>query len=226
MRKEADRMKLEKGQKLLFIGDSITDYGRSPAGENNSPYADWGEGYPSIVRGHLISFYPELGIRVVNKGTGGNQTRDLIARWDEDVMALKPDWVSILIGTNDVWRRFDAPVMTERHVPIQEYEGNMRWMIDRTLPMTKNIVLMSPYFMEPNREDPMRVAMDAEVAVCKKLAEEYGLIFVDLQAEFDRIMEHVHPMAISWDYIHPGPIGRVLIANKFLEAVGAIQTNQ
>ena len=139
-------MKLEKGQKLLFIGDSITDYGRSPAGENNSPYADWGEGYPSIVRGHLISFYPELGIRVVNKGTGGNQTRDLIARWDEDVMALKPDWVSILIGTNDVWRRFDAPVMTERHVSIQEYEDNLRWMIDKTLPMTKNIVLMSPLF--------------------------------------------------------------------------------
>lgn len=215
-------MKLKKGDTLLFIGDSITDYGRSPAGEGGSQGEDWGQGYPSLVRGHLVSFYPQLGIRVINKGTSGNQTRDLMRRWDEDVLALHPDWVSILIGVNDVWRRFDTPLIPQRHVMIEEYESNMRWLVEKTLPVTTHIVLMSPYYMQPDRKDPMRVAMDQEGEVCRKLAAEYGCLFLDLQAEFDRVMEHVHPMAISWDSIHPGPIGRVLIANVFLEAMDAL----
>ncbi|MFN8378973.1 MAG: GDSL-type esterase/lipase family protein [Anaerolineae bacterium] len=45
---------------------------------------------------------------VINMGVGGNTVRDLAARWESDVTALNPDWLSICIGINDVWRQFDA----------------------------------------------------------------------------------------------------------------------
>ena len=67
--------------------------------------------------GALLScMYPELGLRVINMGISGNQVRDLKDRWQTDVIDLKPDWVSVLIGINDVWRQFDSPYMPETHV--------------------------------------------------------------------------------------------------------------
>ncbi|MCG6198000.1 GDSL family lipase, partial [Anoxybacillus sp. LAT_38] len=75
--------------------------------------------------GLLQAVYPELGIRVVNKGISGNTVRDLKARWKEDVIAQKPDWVSIMIGINDVWRQYDLPLMKEKHVYLDEYETTL-----------------------------------------------------------------------------------------------------
>src|SRR5699024_10230008 len=98
-------MKLKKSQKLLFIGDSVTDCERAkPHGEGL--FQALGNGYVSIIDSFLQSTYPELGIRVVNKGLSGNTVRDLKARWQEDVLDQSPDWLAIMIGINDVWRQF------------------------------------------------------------------------------------------------------------------------
>ena len=79
---------------------------------------------------------------------------------------------------------------------------------------------MTPYFMEPNRNDPMRARMDEYGAVVRKLAEEYKLVFVDLQAGWDRLFEHMHPCNIAWDRIHPNQTGCMYIAKQFLAATG------
>ena len=65
---------------------------------------------------------PINGDRVVDMGISGNTTRDLQARWQTDVLDLKPDWLSIMIGANDVWRQFDSPRQTEKHILIDEYK--------------------------------------------------------------------------------------------------------
>ena len=83
------------------------------------------------------------------------------------------------------------------------------------------MILMTPYFMEPNRNDPMRARMDEYGAVVRKLAEEYRLVFVDLQAGWDRLFEHMHPCNIAWDRIHPNQTGCMYIAKQFLKAIGA-----
>src|SRR5579884_4100370 len=111
-------MLLEKNDKLVLIGDSITDCGRSPAGEGANEGI--GRGYVAQIEALLHSVYPELSIRVINKGTSGNTVRDLKARWETDVLDLKPDWLSIMIGINDVWRQFDRPLIVESHVHIGE----------------------------------------------------------------------------------------------------------
>ena len=164
-------MLFQKNDTVLFIGDSISDYERKrPVGEGLRNA--WGTSYVACAGALLGSVYPELALRVINMGVSGNQTRDLIARWQTDVMDLHPDWVCMLIGINDVWRQFDQPQMPETHVLPDEYARNCESLIQRTLPHVKGMVLMTPYFMEPNQSDPMRARM-----------EEYGAVIRDLAAK-------------------------------------------
>lgn len=212
-------MIFEKGNKILFIGDSISDYDRArPVGEGL--FDAWGKSYVANVGALLGCTYPELRLRIVNMGIGGNQVRDLEVRWQIDVMDQHPDWVSVLIGINDVWRQFDSPTIPESHVSEASFRETYERLIQRTLPTVRGMILMTPYFMEPNRLDPMRAKMDAYGAIVRELAEKYGLIFVDLQAAWDRLFEHMHPCAIAWDRIHPNQIGCMYIARQFLAAVG------
>ena len=213
-------MLFEKNDTVLFIGDSISDYERArPVGEGL--FNAWGRSYVADVGSLLNCMYPELRLRVVNMGISGNQVRDLDARWETDVMERKPDWVSVLIGINDVWRQFDSPYMPETHVPPEEFEKTYEKLIQRTLPKVKGMILMTPYFMEPNQADPMRARMDEYGAIVKKLAEKYGCTFVDLQTAWDALFQHMHPCNIAWDRIHPNQVGCMYIAKQFLKAVGA-----
>lgn len=211
-------MKLTKGQKLLFIGDSITDCDRArPVGEE--PFEGLGKGYVSLVNALLTSSYPELGIRVVNMGIGGNTARDLHARWETDVIEQKPDWLVMMIGTNDVWRQFDRPFIPDGHVYIDEYERTLRELVEKTKSHVEGIVLMTPFYLEPLKEDAMRAKMDEYGAVVKKVADEYGTLFVDTQAAFEPILAELHSAAIGWDRVHPNQTGHMVLARSFLNAI-------
>jgi lysophospholipase L1-like esterase len=207
-----------KGDKLVIIGDSITDAGRKEAGEGL--FEAIGRGYVAQIDGLLGAIYPERAIRVINKGTSGHTTRDLKARWQKDVLDLHPQWVACMIGTNDVWRQFDVPRMPEQAVPIDEYERNLGELVAQTRPTVKGLVLMTPFFLEPNRADPMRAQMDRYGAVVKKLAAANDAILVDTQAAFDRLLQHLYPATIAWDRVHPNHIGTTVLAKAFLDAVG------
>ena len=112
-------------------------------------------------------------------GISGNTVRDLKDRWKTDVLALTPDWLSIMIGINDVWRQFDSPKQTERHIGPEEYETTLRDLVKQTKPNLKGLVLMTPFYIEPNPADPMRAKMDHYGQLVKKIAGETGSIFVD-----------------------------------------------
>ena len=212
-------MLLEKNDTLLFIGDSISDYNRArPVGEGLRDA--WGTSYVANAGALISCMYPELNVRIINMGISGNQIRDLDRRWETDVMALHPDWVSVLIGINDVWRQFDSPQRVEQHVPLDEYEATYDALIRRTLPHVKGMILMTPYFMEPNQADPMRARMDEYGQIVKELAAQYGLPCVDTQAAWDGLFQHMHPCNIAWDRIHPNQVGCMFLAKTFLAAVG------
>ncbi|KIL39491.1 GDSL family lipase [Gordoniibacillus kamchatkensis] len=212
-------MKLEKGAKLVMIGDSITDCGRKkPIGEGRG--GDLGTGYVAIADAMLQAVYPQLGIRVVNMGLGGNTVLDLKARWETDVLELKPDWLSIMIGINDVWRQFDTPFQTETHVGLDLYEQTLRELVQRTKPQLKGLVLMTPFYIEPNSRDAMRARMDEYGAVVKRIAAEEGAVFVDTQTAFGPVLQHLYPAALCWDRVHPSMTGHMTLAKAFLDAIG------
>lgn len=211
-------MLIPSNSKLVMIGDSVTDCERArPIGEGL--FEALGKGYVSQINAILQSGETQAGIRVVNVGTSGNTVRDLEARWQADVFDLQPDWLSIMIGINDVWRQFDTPLQPEWSVPLAEYRQTLSRLIEKTQPQLKGLVLMTPYFIEPNRQDAMRARMDQYGDVVRALAAQYGTLLVDTQAAFDRALRGLHPMSLAWDRVHPNSVGHMLIARAFLRAV-------
>jgi len=212
-------LKLAEGSRLLFMGDSVTDMGRArPVAEGL--FNPHGTGYPNVVHGLLAALYPERHIHVINMGCSGNTARDLLARWQTDCLDLKPDWVSVMIGINDVWRQFDSPHMPASHVLPAEYEAALTEMIRRTKPVVKGMVLMTPYYIEDNPADAMRARMDEYGAICKKLAKKHKLIFVDTQAAFNEVLKHYHSSYFAWDRVHPNIPGANVLARAFLNGIG------
>lgn len=211
-------MKIDANSKLIMIGDSITDAGRvRPVGEGL--FEALGHGYVSFVAGLLGAVCPEKRIRAVNMGTSGNTIRDIKARWQEDVVALDPDWVSLMIGINDVWRQFDSPLQSELHVSLDEYEATLDELIGSTMPRLEGFVLMTPYVIEPNRKDAMRETMDRYGEAVRRAAQKHGAVIVDTQAAFDEVLQNVHPMSLAWDRVHPNVTGHMIITRAFLNAI-------
>ncbi|EFM08698.1 lipolytic protein G-D-S-L family [Paenibacillus curdlanolyticus YK9] len=212
-------MLFEAKDKIVLIGDSITDCGRAlPIGEAGN--GDAGNGYVELVDAFLQSAYPELKLRLVNVGISGNTVRDLKKRWETDVIEQKPNWLTIMIGTNDVWRQFDRPAIPEWHVYIDEYERTLEELVIRTKPLVKGIVLMTPFFVEACRDDQMRAAMDQYGAVVRAIAERQGTLFVDTQAAFDGVLEKAYSAQLTWDRVHPNKAGHLVLARALLDAVG------
>ncbi|MBB6052022.1 SGNH/GDSL hydrolase family protein [Armatimonas rosea] len=207
-------MKIESGT-LLFIGDSITDAGRArPVGEGGG----LGGGYPSQVAALLGATYPERKIRVLNTGISGNTIRNLKSRWQKDVIDLKPDWLSIMIGTNDVWRQFQGTNNPDSVLP-DEFEKTYNELILQTRPLVKGITLLTPFYIEPDHEQPMRKRMDEYGKLVRKIAKETGCRFGDTQAAYDKALQSVPFATLAGDKVHPSPAGHMVLSRVFLKTV-------
>lgn len=203
-------------ERIVFAGDSVTDMGsKNPVGD--SFFDELGYGYVRMIDNLLAAQYPEIQVRVTNSGISGNTSRDLLARFDRDVVDLKPDWVSICIGINDVWRQFDSTAMPEWAVTPDEYERNVETMILKVKDSVKGVFLLSPYIIEPNREDAMRKRIDEYVEICRRLAQKHGCTFIDFQKLYEDYCKIRHSAAIAWDRIHPNQKGGMLMAREFLK---------
>lgn len=209
-------MIFENYDRIVFAGDSVTDMGSTnPVGEGL--FDNVGRGYVRVLESMFATYYPEIFLRVTNSGISGNTSRDLLARFDRDVVQLNPDWVSICIGINDVWRQFDSTAILDGHVLPEEYEANLEEMITMVKNKVKGVFILSPYIMEPNKDDMMRKRMDEYVAISKKLAEKHKCIFVDFQKMYEDYCKIRYSGYIAWDRIHPNQVGATLMAREFLK---------
>jgi lysophospholipase L1-like esterase len=201
----------ERGQRILFIGDSITDAGRMLAPQ-------WGTGYVHLARAFLLARYPELGLDVVNRGIGGNTVRDLRGRWEEDSIALTPDWLSVKIGINDVWRAVSG--LREEAVPVEEYEETYDALLTRSRAAGARLILMEPYVIETDRQDPFRRLLDTYIPAVHRLARRHDAILIRTQEAFDEALRAQPSSYWAEDRVHPAAPGHAVIARAWLRGVG------
>ena len=204
---------------ILFQGDSITDCGREK--ENNSHN---GRGYAHLTEAYLKATEPYT-FTCYNRGISGNRVVDLYARIKKDMINLKPDYISILIGINDIWHEYTK----QNGVDAEKYEmvyGLIIEEVKKALPDVK-IMLLEPFVLpgvatvddeeHPDRWEYFSSQIVVRQQVVRRLAEKYGLVFVPLQEAFDRANADA-PMGY-WlqDGVHPTPAGHELIKNEWLK---------
>ena len=201
-------------QTIEFIGDSITDCGRQAP-----PDEPLGNGYVRIVHQLLQAGYPELQLKILNKGISGDRVTSLKARWKPDVLDLDPDWLFIFIGVNDVWRYFDGD--REEAVALPEFENIYRQLLKGASTNSHaQIRLISPFLAETDSDDPFRKKLCQYQEAIDHLGQEFELPVVHLQPAFDWAM--LSKPAAYWtsDRVHPTEEGHMLIALTILRTCG------
>ena len=168
---------LDNGDLVLFQGDSITDAGRDYLNPNHLGY-----GYSLMASAWFQALYPEKQVRFINRGISGNRAIDLAERWQEDCLDLRPTWISLLIGINDTWRRYDQNDPTS----LEAYEAAYRSLLQKsTVDLGARLILCEPFVLSvPADRDLWRVDLDPKIAVVRKLAREYGAILVPFDGLF------------------------------------------
>ena len=207
---------------ILFQGDSITDAGRvkEPGKEANKGY-----GYANMVAGEIGANEPYK-YKFLNRGISGNRVVDLFARMRKDMINIKPDYMSILIGVNDVWHEYTG----QDGVSAEKYELVYSLMVEellRTIPSLK-IMILEPFVLpgsatENTEEHPARwdyffKEVPLRAAAAKRVAEKFNLPFVPLQEMFT-LANASAPKPGYWlrDGVHPTQAGHTLIKRAWLK---------
>ncbi len=202
--------------RILFQGDSITDADRA---RDNNDYL--GRGYPSIVKSQL-NFEEPGKYEFFNRGVSGNRIVDLYARIRVDIINLKPDVMSILIGVNDVWHEYefaDKPNGVDPEKFFKIYSMLIE-EVKEALPNIK-IMIMEPFTLEGTgnaayfTEFKKEVLKRAEKA--RAIAEKYGLPFIELQNKFDEAAKLAPNSNWLRDGVHPAEAGHELLKREWLK---------
>ncbi|MEO6534189.1 MAG: SGNH/GDSL hydrolase family protein [Pseudolysinimonas sp.] len=200
---------------IVFIGDSITDAGRREDADRHL-----GHGYVRLVADALAARGDARPI--INTGISGDRAVDLRARWEQDALAHEPELLSIYVGVNDTWRRYDASDPTTAEAFENTYRSLLAEAQDRLAP---RMILVEPFVLPVTAEqDRWGVDdLDAKRAVVARLAAEYGAAFVPLQsllldAASQQGSGRAGCAALAADGVHPTPLGSELIAGAWLAA--------
>lgn len=201
--------------RVLFQGDSITDHGRSRTDLN-----DLGSGYPLLTAGWFSASHPQKRVTFLNRGISGNRVVDLLARWDTDCVALQPTVLSILIGVNDMWRRYDSNDPTS----VSDFEVNYRRLLENTISkLNPTIILCEPFLLPVHEQQrSWREDIDPKIEVVRKLSREFNTIHIPLDTLFAEAAQKREAAYWLPDGVHTSPAGAALIAQAWLNAVDAL----
>ncbi|TFD72526.1 SGNH/GDSL hydrolase family protein [Cryobacterium fucosi] len=194
---------------VLFTGDSVTDCGRR--GDHDGHL---GSGYVRNIAGSGWAARRTF----VNTGISGNRVVDLAARRQRDVLAHAADIVSVLIGVNDTWRRYDDNETTT----AESFENDYRRLLEPIARSGSRLVLVEPFLL-PVTDDQRawREDLDPKIDVVRRLAVAYDAVLVAADAGLTRSAGLFGAAAIALDGVHPTRVGHELLADLWLEAVTA-----
>lgn len=206
-----------KGSRLLFQGDSITDmkWGRNEQDRNHY----LGHSYVFLLAARLGVEMHEAQLDFYNRGRSGHTVANLRNRWQAEAVDMKPDLLSVLIGTNDAGQQ----------VKPEDYERDYRFILEQSRKANPELrlVLMNPFVVKAGKYtdeklfSAHRALTDRYGAIVEAIAKDFDAVHIKLQETFDEAAKQVSPEHWIWDGIHPLPQGHELIAREWLQAVSA-----
>ena len=201
--------------RILFQGDSITDAGRA-----RDNFYSMGYGYPMLVQGALGYACPNE-YEFLNRGISGDRSIDIYARIKKDIINLKPDVMSILMGVNDVLHELEE---SPNGVDNNKFYRIYSFLIEEVkanLPDVK-IMILGPYVLKGALTEANWNYLSAEVAKRAELsnciAEENGTLFIPLQEKFNEALARADASYWLVDGVHPTAMGHELIKKEWIKA--------
>jgi len=200
----------QAGQKVAFMGDSITDGGYHDA-----------NGYVRLVEGALEQQGRK--IVVIPAGVGGDTSKDMLARLDKDVLSEKPDWMTLSCGVNDVWHK-----EKKTGVSLDDYKKNITSIVDQATAAGIKVIILTATMI---KEDPSNAANQDLVAYndfLRSLATAKHLPLADLNADMQKELAAQHAEVpqtkgnlLTRDGVHMNGLGNEMMAAGVLKAMGS-----
>ena len=202
---------LKKGEKIVFLGDSITEGGVGP------------KGYVTVVKNALTEKHKDLGIEIVGAGISGNKVPDLQRRLEKDVLAKKPTLVVIYIGINDIWHGESNPA---NGTTKEKYEAGLKDIIGKIQDSGARVVLCTPTVIGENKAgtNKLDAKLDEYAEIGRKVAKETKSTPCDLRKAFlDYIAKNnaddKAQGILTTDSVHLNDAGNKLVAETILKAI-------
>lgn len=217
--KKNGTIKINKGDVILFQGDSITDAGRKKDSKDVNTVANLGSGYANQAAAELLFNHADKGLQIYNKGISGNKVYQLAERWDADCLNIKPQILSILVGVNDYWHKHSG----KYDGTLDTYRNDYRALLQRTksaLPDVK-LIIGEPFAVKGVKavDDTWYPQFNDYRKVAKELADEFNAAFIPYQSIFDEAQKSAPGVYWTHDGVHPSLAGAKLMAEAWLKTV-------
>lgn len=235
-------MRILDGQLVAFLGDSITEHlvavndwmetqtdGLPPVGASVCVDRHEHRGWTMLLANRIHLSYPELRLRYLNAGIGGHSSRQMLARFDADILAHRPDWLFLSAGVVEV-RRTYQPDRAQDRVPLEEYASNLSLMTTNALQANIQVILLEPTpHVRPVTEGPAEVTLEdvnhltrQYATAMRQVAQNTGAGFVPLFEAFRDVERRLAGEASLYaDEVHLNARGDLLysqLVNEFLDS--------
>ena len=197
------------GERIVFLGDSITQGGAGPGG------------YVTLVREAIATALPDRGVEVIGAGISGNKVPDLEKRLDRDVLAKKPTTVVVYIGINDVWHS-----QRGQGTPKEAFDKGLRSLVERIRAAGARVILCTPSVIgeKPTGQNPLDAMLDEYSAVTRGVATDLKTGLLDLRKDFIGHLASANATKadrdLTTDGVHLNAAGNRFVADRMLEALG------
>jgi acyl-CoA thioesterase I len=198
---------------VLFQGDSITDADRLA-----NPDSPLGNGYVRMAADLVRSARPDSDITFINRGISGNRAPDLRRRWREDAMDIEPDLVSVMVGVNDTWRRYDSDDASSLRSYVDDYRAILTQVRDG---LGAQLILIEPFLVPVTEQQwSWREDLDPRILAVRRLAEEFDAALLAADGLLNQAARTAgSAAAIALDGVHPTPLGHKLLAEAWVALV-------
>lgn len=207
----ADDPALKKGDKIVFLGDSITQGGTAP------------KGYVTVIKNTMAEKHKDLSVEIIGAGISGNKVPDLQRRLEKDVLAKKPTAVVIYIGINDVWHGEKDPA---KGTPKDKYEAGLKEIIGKIKDSGARVILCTPTVIGEKKAgaNSLDAKLDEYADISRKVAKDTGSQLCDLRKAF---VEHIaknnpddkEKGILTSDRVHLNEAGNKFVAETILATI-------
>ncbi len=203
--------------KILFQGDSITDWGRV-----YEEYHSLGHGYVKFAADYIKEAFPEKEFEFINRGIGGNKVIDLVNRLDNDFIDIQPDIVSIMIGINDVWHLAGDRNWLDNDVFEAQYRTVLNALKEKT---NAKIIIIEPFLIPVEDKLHFREDLAPKIEIIRKLAREYAVAYLPTDGLLNAAFIGDDPISFAADGVHPTEKGAEFIGRKYAECIKPVIEN-